>query len=360
MLVKNVHLKLALVLSLSALSQTACNNTKAEQLEEEESSGETASDAAPTRDNRSVQSGDAAFIKIYPDGDIVPTRAETTAPATTVNASTPAASTPAASGSAPTASAPAAEAETNETTTTPAAPTPAPVEETTAAAPAPSTSTPAPAEETPAPATETQPATPAPVIVETPAPAPEPIVINEPAPAPAPIVVSEPTPAPVVVINEPAPAEETASPFKEMEDPARLTLAINEATASQLMTIQPKEFKATVAIGKHSGFTDGPYMIFAKWTDDSKKVNVKVSNSNSGSDEDCKIDESATQVEWKTLGVFYLTKNAKVVISNKKNSTFSVKNELLLKPVIAENLTKPSKFKCLDGQIDGQGLVGYQ
>ncbi len=354
MLVKNVHLKLALVLSLTALSQTACNNTKAEQLEEEESSGETESDAAPTRDNRSVQSGDAAFIKIYPDGDIVPTRAETTAAATTVNASTPAASTPAASGAAPAASAPAAEAETNETTTTttttttPAAPTPAPVEETTAAAPAPSTSTPAPAEETPAPAPETQPASPAPVIVETPAPAPEPIVINE------------PTPAPVVVVNEPAPAEETASPFKEMEDPARLTLAINEATASQLMTIQPKEFKATVAIGKHSGFTDGPYMIFAKWTDDSKKVNVKVSNSNSGSDKDCKIDESATQGEWKTLGVFYLTKNAKVVISNKKNSTFSVKNELLLKPVIAENLTKPSKFKCLDGQIDGQGLVGYQ
>ncbi|MDQ3235888.1 MAG: hypothetical protein M3Q07_29110 [Pseudobdellovibrionaceae bacterium] len=354
MLVKNVHLKLALVLSLTALSQTACNNTKAEQLEEEESSGETESDAAPTRDNRSVQSGDAAFIKIYPDGDIVPTRAETTAAATTVNASTPAASTPAASGAAPAASAPAAEAETNETTTTttttttPAAPTPAPVEETTAAAPAPSTSTPPPAEETPAPAPETQPASPAPVIVETPAPAPEPIVINE------------PTPAPVVVVNEPAPAEETASPFKEMEDPARLTLAINEATASQLMTIQPKEFKATVAIGKHSGFTDGPYMIFAKWTDDSKKVNVKVSNSNSGSDKDCKIDESATQGEWKTLGVFYLTKNAKVVISNKKNSTFSVKNELLLKPVIAENLTKPSKFKCLDGQIDGQGLVGYQ
>jgi len=71
----NSNLKLALILAL-ALVGPACNNQKAEQVEEEETA-DAQSETAPTRDNRSSQSGDAAFIKIFPDGDIVVSRGET-------------------------------------------------------------------------------------------------------------------------------------------------------------------------------------------------------------------------------------------------------------------------------------------
>lgn len=328
----NTNLKLALVLALSLLGPAACNNQKAEQVEEEDAATETQSDAAPTRDNRNTQSGDAAFIKIFPDGDVVPTRGET------ATVSAPAAST---------------------------APAASPSETTEAAAPASETSAPAPAEtQAPAPSTTLEetpastPSEPAPTspVEEAPAPvletepAPEPIVVSEPAPAPEPIVVAEPAPAPA-----PAPTEEA---LKELEDFSRPVLALNESTASQIISVLPKENKSIVAIGKYSEFVPGPYMILAKWTNDSKKVKVNVT-SEAAKDKNCAIDENATQGEWKTLGVFYLTKNAKIVITNGKNSSYSVKNELLLKPVIADNLTSPSKFKCLGGQIDGHGLVGF-
>jgi hypothetical protein len=327
----NTNLKLALLLALSILGPAACNNQKAEQVEEEDAT-ESQSDAAPTRDNRNTQSGDAAFIKIFPDGDILPTRGESatvSAPAATPTSST----APDALTEAPASetSSPAAETQTPAPSTT--------LEETPASTPSQPAPT-SPAEETPAPETQ---------------PAPEPIVDNEPAPAPAPepIVVAEPAPAPA-----PAPAPSEDPMQKELEDYSRPILALNENTAAQIISVLPKENKSIVSIGKYSDFTPGAYMIQAKWTNDSKKVKVNVT-SEEAKEKNCAIDHNATQGEWKTLGVFYLTKNAKIVITNGKNSNYSVKNELLLKPVIAENLTSPSKFKCLGGQIDGHGLVGF-
>jgi hypothetical protein len=135
-------------------------------------------------------------------------------------------------------------------------------------------------------------------------------------------------------------------------------LTLNEANAATIISVLPKENKSIVAIGKHNDFAPGPYVIMAKWTNDSKKVKVNVTSSEA-KEKNCAIDESATQGEWRTIGVFYLTKKAKVVITNAKNSSYAVKNELLLKPVIAENVSSPSKFKCLDGQIDGHGLVAF-
>lgn len=331
----NSNLKLALVLAL-ALVGPACNNQKAEQTEEEETA-DAQSGTAPTRDNRSSQSGDAAFIKIFPDGDIVVSRGETA----TVSA-------PAAASS----SAPAAPSSTGETAA-PAQDTPAPAESPTAAPQdnAPAASEPAtssPTQETPAaPATET-PATPSETASQ---PAADPIIIvNEPAPAPA--AAPAPAPAPAPAVSD----EHLAA--KDPEDTSRPVLTLNESTASTIISVLPKENKSIVAIGKHSDFAPGPYMILAKWSNDSKKVKVNVT-SMEAKEKNCAIDENANQGEWKSIGVFYLTKNAKVVITNAKNSSFSVKNELLLKPVIAENVNAPSKFKCLDGQIDGQGLLAF-
>jgi hypothetical protein len=106
----NISLNLALVLALSLIGPAACNSQKAEQAEEENAGEESQSDAAPTRDNRNAQSGDAAFIKIFPDGEVVPTRGENTtvsAPAATP-ASAPAAGSSNTSVSEMPASAPAA------------------------------------------------------------------------------------------------------------------------------------------------------------------------------------------------------------------------------------------------------------
>lgn len=321
MSVIHTNLKLALVLALVALAPLACNNQKAELTEEEEElAAETQSDATPTRDNRSVQSGDAAFIKIFPDGDIIPTRGET------ATASVPVSATPA---SEPASATTPATSESNQGA-------PAPLED--AAPSTPTTEPSAPADETTEPATES----PTPLTTDT-SSSPAPEIAHEPAPAPAPA---------------PAPSEEPTAISKELEDTSRPVLAVNESSASQLIAVLPKENKATVSIGKHSDFIPGAYAIFAKWTTDSKKVKVKVASDKA--DQDCAINEEATEGEWKTLGVFYLTKNAKVVITNNKNSSYAVKNELLLKPVIAENLTQPSKFKCLGGQIDGHGLVGFR
>jgi hypothetical protein len=318
MFVNNSNLKLALILAL-ALTGPACNNPKAEQVEEEETA-DAQSEATPTRDNRNSQSGDAAFIKIFPDGDLVVARGETA----TVSA-------PASTGSAE--------------TTTPAQESAAPAPlETSASAPEESATPPSsPAEETSPTPTETASQ-----------PAPEPaVVVNEPAPAAEPSAPETPSaPAPA-----PAPADEQLA-TKDAEDSSRPVLTLNEANASTIISVLPKENKSIVAIGKHNDFAPGPYMIMAKWTNGSKKVKVNVT-SIEAKEKNCAIDDSATQGEWNSIGVFYLTKNAKVVITNSKNSSFSVKNELLLKPVIAENVNAPSKFKCLDGQIDGHGLVAF-
>ncbi len=308
------HMKLALALALLALAPLACNNQKAE-MTEEELAAEAESDATPTRDNRSVQSGDAAFIKIFADGDSVLTEGEAVtatvpASATSTTASTQANST------------------TPETSESHQGSAP-PIEE-----PAPSTSTSEEllAEDTVEPAIES----------------PTPIATNS---------GSDPMPE-LETVHAPEPSEELTTNSKEFEDLSRPVLTLNESSASQLISVLPKENKTTVRIGKHSDFKPGAYVILAKWATESKKVKVKVANDKA--DKDCAIDENATDGEWKTLGVFYLTKKAKVVITNNKNSKYAVKNELLLKPVIAENLTKPSRFKCLGGQIKGHGLIGFQ
>jgi len=320
------HMKLALALALLALAPLACNNQKAELTEEEEElAAETQSDATPTRDNRSVESGDAAFIKIFPDGELIPTRGETTTASVPVSATATPAPTPASSTTAATSESPQED--------------PAPVED--AAPSTPTTELSGPVEETTEPANEST----TPLTAD---------MGNSPAPEPA----YEPAPAPPIAAPAPDPVEEPTAISKELEDTLRPVLAVNESSASQLISVLPKENRATVSIGKHNDFIPGAYAIFAKWTADSKKVKVKVANDKA--DKDCAIDENATDGEWKTLGVFYLTKKAKVVITNNKNSKYAVKNELLLKPVIAENLTKPSKFKCLGGQIKGHGLVGFQ
>ncbi len=316
----NSKFNMVLIFALSLLAPAACNNQKAEMLEEEEAAAESQSDASPTRDNRSSQSGDAAFIKIFPDGEVIPTRGESTTVAVPAAASTP---TPSETSS------PSAET----LAPAPADTTPAPSDDNTGAA---SASTASPTEE--------------PTVTETPAPTQQTVPTEGSQPAPAPIVLNEPTPTP-------APSEEPA-PAKDLDDSSRPVLTLNESTAATIISILPKENKAIVAIGKHSDFAPGAYMIQAKWTNDSKKVKVNVT-SEEAKEKNCALDDAATQGEWKTLGVFYLTKNAKVVITNGKNSNYAVKNELLLKPVIAENLTSPSKFKCLGGQIDGQGLVGF-
>jgi hypothetical protein len=344
----NTKLKLALVLAVSLLGPAACNNQKAEHVEEEEAAAESQSDVSSTRDNREGQSSDAAFIKIFPDGDVVPTRGETatvTAPesstSTPAGPSTMETTDPASSTSTP---------EGSSTTTETTVPTTAPVDNTTPSTYPDEGNTSTPSQ--PAPSSPTEVSAPAPDSHETQPdtadagedqPAAEPIAVNEPAPAPAPA---------------PAPVEEPAIQ-NELEDFTRPILAVNETTASQIISVLPKEHKAIVAIGKHDDFIPGPYMLMAKWTNDSKKVKVNVT-SKAAKDKNCALDETATQGEWKTLGVFYLTKKAKVVITNGKKSKYSVKNELLLKPVIADHLTSPSKFKCLGGQIKGHGLVGFQ
>ncbi len=318
----NINLKLVLTLALALLGPAACNNQKAEVLEEEEAATESQSDASPSRDSRSSQSGDAAFIKIFPDGDVIPTRGESTTVAVPAAAATQATSestSPAAETGTP---APAETAVTTPDDNTTSAPTQTP-STTSSEEPA--------AAETPAPTQQT-------ASTETSQPAPAPIVLNEPAPAPA--------------------SNEERAQAKDLDDSSRPVLTLNESTAAAIISVLPKENKAIVAIGKHHDFAPGAYMIQAKWTNDSKKVKVNVT-SEEAKEKNCALDEAATQGEWKTLGVFYLTKNAKVVITNGKNSNYAVKNELHLKPVIAEHLTSPSKFKCLGGQIDGQGLVGF-
>ncbi|WP_176736762.1 hypothetical protein [Oligoflexus tunisiensis] len=349
MSLNTIHLKLALVLSLTTLAPLACNNQKTpEELEEEENSSETFTDGNMNRDNREGQSGDAAFIKIYPDGEVVPTKGANTtvsAPASTSaegtgtatgstsgdsstglpsDASSPA--TPTESDPWPTADQPAPSAPIDPQTPEP---TPPIDEETTNPAPSdPTTSIP---------------------VEEIPAPEPLPPVVSEPAP-------TQPAPEPVVV-NEPAPAPAPGGNSKLILDPSRPILEVNEYTTASIIAVMPKANLSIVSIGKHNQFVPGPYAIMAKWTTSSKKVKVKV---NHGHDKDCAIDESEANSEWKTLGIFYLTKNAKVMITNTAYSNYNVQNDFILKPVIAEKLTKPSIFTCLGGQVLGHGLKEFQ
>jgi outer membrane biosynthesis protein TonB len=317
MSLNTIQIRLALVLALATLAP-ACNNQKtADELAEEEGS-ESFSEEGSTRNNRDSQSGDAAFIKIYPDGDVIPSRGATS----TVSA--PSAST----------------GSSVADPTDPAIP-----EDQTPAPPAPAAgdednTIPAPGEET---VGEPEPTPPAPEPVSN-EPVPEPVVINEPAPLPAP----QPRPAPA-----PAPAP---SAGKLVLDPSRPTLEINEHTTASIIAIMPKANLSIVSIGKHHQFVPGPYAIMAKWTT-SKKVNVKV---NLGQDKDCAIDESEVDSEWKTLGIFHLTKNAQIKISNKDSSNYNVQNDFILKPVIAEKLNKPAAFTCLGGQVQGHTLKEFQ
>jgi hypothetical protein len=309
----NSNLKLAMILAL-ALTGPACNNPKAEQVEEEGTT-DSLPETNSTQDNRDSQSGDAAFIKIFPDGELVVTRGET------VTVSAPG--------------------------STEAAEATPPAQETAAPAPA-ETSATGPEESAIPPSSPAEESSPAPTETASQSAPESEVVVNEPA-------HDAESSAPETVSDNASADEQLAT--KDAEDSSRKVLTLNEANAAPIISVQPKANKAIVAIGKHNDFAPGPYMIMAKWTNDSKKVKVNVSNN--AKEKNCAIDDSATQDEWKSIGVFYLTKKAKVVITNPKNSRFSVKNELLLKPVIAEHLNAPSKFKCLNGQIKGHGLVTF-
>jgi hypothetical protein len=335
----HTNMKLALALALILLGPAACNNQKAGETTEEESTEETQSEHTPNRDNRNVQSGDAAFIKIFPDGEVTPGRNEPAASQTSPAASTgsdsatPTESTTENSGSAPPPSAD-IPADEDVASNPPSQPIPSD-----------------PAEETPAPAPAPEP----PVIVDnepvTP-PAPTPEDDNAQAPAPDTTVVEEPAPAPEA---EPAPAPSS----RYVDDTTREILAINEKTTASIIAVLPKSNLSIVSLGKHKDFIPGPYLMLGKWTNNDSKVKIKIKNSGQ-KEKERGADETAVEGDWKPLGVFYLTSKATVMITNTSFSAHSVKNELLLKPVVSDKLTKPSLFHCLGGQILGHGLVDRQ
>jgi hypothetical protein len=156
-------------------------------------------------------------------------------------------------------------------------------------------------------------------------------------------------------------------------DHSRSRLMVDEYQSSDLIEIHPKKQQSKVRIGRHPDFVPGAYQIFAKWTSNFESrgkrklaVNIitvieKIRDKLRGKDhpgERCDYD-AESQGDWRSIGVFYLSDKAKIKIKNNRRSVFNVENRLMLVPVIASDVDKPEKFRCLGGQIDGHGLRAW-
>jgi len=196
----------------------------------------------------------------------------------------------------------------------------------------------------------------------TPIPAPEVMPSAPIAPSPVPAIA----PTPVVPAPQSLPVADIAVANEDndsdTDESSVAPLIINELSSTDIIAIQPKLGKSSVNIGRHKNFKEGAYRVYIKWkseTADSKALPIEVKASKNSNNTICQIDQQVSADGWRSIGKFYLTKNAKIEISNKKNGLYTVKNELKLEPIYGEKISKGSSFECLEGQITGHGLVDF-
>ncbi|MFW7379207.1 MAG: hypothetical protein ACOH5I_10400 [Oligoflexus sp.] len=149
-------------------------------------------------------------------------------------------------------------------------------------------------------------------------------------------------------------------------DVDRHRLVVDQASSQDLIQIRPKEGLTEFAVGKHPDFREGAYQVFARWSlnDQVKgksRLAVQINLDDKGRPgEHCNYDDTSDG-DWRSVGVFYLSHKAKIKIkNNKKQSAFIVEDSLMFVPVTTADVTKPEKFRCLDGQIDGFGLRAWR
>lgn len=150
-------------------------------------------------------------------------------------------------------------------------------------------------------------------------------------------------------------------PSTESDDNEAFVLDTTHATA---VRIDPKRNRAIFKLKKIDEFEPGIYKISAKWkkSEFADKLSTKRLSVIQRKKKDSKFCEQLVEnpeadEDWNAIGVFYLSKKARVVIKNKKNSLFRVSSSLKFEQLDQDSeINKKKKWKCLHGQVRGFNL----
>ncbi|MFK7825147.1 MAG: hypothetical protein AB8G05_13410 [Oligoflexales bacterium] len=158
--------------------------------------------------------------------------------------------------------------------------------------------------------------------------------------------------------------EETEKDEEIIDEEIALTSIIVDSTNPEIVRVRPKRGKTIFRIKKHEDFRPGTYRIYAKWkrsefADNLSLRRLSIIEKKRRNSRVCQQDVASLedQDEWNLVGVFYLTKKARVVIKNRRRSLFTISNALRFDLVEADSeVVRKKRWKCLNGQIKGFGL----
>ena len=149
-----------------------------------------------------------------------------------------------------------------------------------------------------------------------------------------------------------------------IEEEEALTSIIVDSSNPEIVSVRPKRGKTVFRIKKHEDFRPGTYRIYAKWkrsefADNLSLRRLSVIEKKRRNSKVCQQDVANpdSQDEWNLVGVFYLSKKARVVIKNRRRSLFTISNALKFDLVEEDSkVVRKKRWKCLNGQIKGFGL----